>query len=590
MASPDFLEALSAATRAIGADATLRLRRGSNRKEEGTVLPLPPFDEHNEGERQAMRGIADHAALMHRYHNAGLHQKLRPAHHDAAAVFDALETARVDLLGGEHMRGVQRNVAEHAEASIQQGQQDAALPAIFAFLLRREMVQREAPPSLRASIHHWRSQIAQSGEEQLTAMRQTLADQRRFAEAARGLMQHLQLWDQPTPAGKPEKAESHAAEEEDTSQAPETSALEQDDHTPPPSSERREDMSPTPLTDSAMAESLTGEDATPQEVDPRRTNASDGGAHGVEGFAYRMYATQFDEVVTASQLATHQELEALHQQLEQKLPGLRAAASRMATKLQRLLLAKQERSWLDHQEEGLLDTRRLARLVISPGEEGMFKRAQDAPYRDTVVTLLLDNSGSMRGRPITIAALSAEMLAQVLERCGVKVEILGFTTREWKGGQSAKRWGYDGRPQSPGRLNDLRHIIYKQADTPWRKARRHLGLMLKDGILKENIDGEALLWARSRLLKRPERRRILMVISDGAPVDDSTLAANGGNYLDAHLRQVIAEMEAHPAIELMAIGIGHDVTRYYKRAVTLSDIERLPETMTEELTKLFRAA
>jgi cobaltochelatase CobT len=314
-------------------------------------------------------------------------------------------------------------------------------------------------------------------------------------------------------------------------------------------------------------------------------------------FPYHPYTTQFDEVVSAQALASPAELEHLRQQLDHKLTQFTSVTSRLAGKLQRLLLAKQARRWIFDEEDGMIDSRKLARVVIHPDYGQFYKREQDTEFRDTVVTLLIDNSGSMRGRPITIAALSADILSRTLERCGVKAEVLGFTTREWKGGNAYKQWVKDGKPANPGRLNDLRHIIYKPADASWRKAHKNLGLMLKDGILKENIDGEAILWACERLLKRPEQRRILMVISDGAPVDDSTLSLNGGNYLDQHLRDVIARVEnnnllrsgaakAGP-IELVAIGIGHDVTRYYKRAVTISDIDRLGETMTQQLVQLF---
>ncbi len=304
---------------------------------------------------------------------------------------------------------------------------------------------------------------------------------------------------------------------------------------------------------------------------------------------YHAYTTRFDEVVSASTLATPTELEHLRRQLDHKLAQLGSVTSRLASRLQRLLMAKQARRWVFDEEDGIIDSRKLARLIVRCDDERIYKREQDTDFRDTVVTLLIDNSGSMRGRPITIAALSADILSRTLERCGVKVEILGFTTKEWKGGQSARAWAKDGRSGYPGRLNDLRHIIYKSADASWRKSRRNVALMLKEGLLKENIDGEAILWACDRLLARPEQRRILMVISDGAPVDDSTLSLNNGSYLDLHLREVIARVENQLPIELLAIGIGHDVTRYYKRAVTISDIDKLGETMTQQLTQLFTA-
>jgi cobaltochelatase CobT len=339
-----------------------------------------------------------------------------------------------------------------------------------------------------------------------------------------------------------------------------------------------------------MAGGMSSEEAMPQkgeEVKASRETPYPFNHNEKVAQAYHAYTTQFDEVVSASALAGTVELDSLRRQLDQKLVQFQSMTSRLAGKLQRLLMAKQARRWIFDEEDGMIDSRKLARLIIHPEYEQYYKREKDTEFRDTIVTLLIDNSGSMRGRPITIAALSADIISRTLERCGVKVEVLGFTTREWKGGNSFKQWVKDGKPARPGRLNDLRHIVYKSADASWRKSRRNLGLMLKEGILKENIDGEAILWACDRLLARPEQRRILMVISDGAPVDDSTLSLNSGSYLDQHLREVIAKVENHTPVELVAIGIGHDVTRYYKRAVTISEIDKLGETMTEQLATLF---
>ena len=310
-------------------------------------------------------------------------------------------------------------------------------------------------------------------------------------------------------------------------------------------------------------------------------------ANDPDRFDYRIYTVRFDEVVKAEDLCDAEELDRLRSFLDKQLLHLQHVVTRLANRLQRRLMAQQNRAWEFDQEEGLLDTARLPRVVIDPMHPLSFKRETDTTFRDTVVTLLLDNSGSMRGRPITVAATCADILARTLERCGVKVEILGFTTRAWKGGQSRERWLADGKPPHPGRLNDLRHIVYKAADSPWRRARRNLGLMMREGLLKENIDGEALAWAHARLLARPEARRILMMISDGAPVDDSTLSVNPGNYLERHLRQVIEEIETRSPVELIAVGIGHDVTRYYRRAVTIVDAEELGGVMTEKLAELF---
>jgi len=311
------------------------------------------------------------------------------------------------------------------------------------------------------------------------------------------------------------------------------------------------------------------------------------GRNSKQDLQYKMFTEIFDEIISAEDLCDLEELARLRTQLDRQLDNLQGAVAKLANRLQRKLMAQQNRSWDFDLEEGVLDTARLTRVVTDPTAPLSFKQEQDTEFRDTVVTLLLDNSGSMRGRPITIAAICADVLARTLERCNVKVEILGFTTKAWKGGESRDKWLDSGKPQNPGRLNDLRHIIYKGADSPWRRARRNLGLMLKEGLLKENIDGEALLWAHERLLGRTEARRILMVISDGAPVDDCTLSANPANYLEQHLRRVVNWIESKSDVELVAIGIGHDVTRYYKQAVTITDAEQLGGAITDQLADLF---
>ena len=326
-----------------------------------------------------------------------------------------------------------------------------------------------------------------------------------------------------------------------------------------------------------------GDDETPGEA----TRPNSRGANEPRGPEYHAFAPKFDEVIAAEDLCDHDELERLRSYLDKQLAHLQGIVARLANRLQRRLMAQQNRAWEFDLEEGILDPARLSRVVTDPYHPLSFMHEKEATFRDTVVTLLLDNSGSMRGRPITVAATCADILARTLERCGVKVEILGFTTRAWKGGQSREAWLAAGKPANPGRLNDLRHIIYKSADAPWRRARKNLGLMMREGLLKENIDGEALDWAHKRLLGRSEQRKILMMISDGAPVDDSTLSVNPGNYLERHLRHIIEEIETRSPVELIAIGIGHDVTRYYRRAVTIVDAEELGGAITEKLAELF---
>ncbi|MBV8938933.1 MAG: cobaltochelatase subunit CobT, partial [Alphaproteobacteria bacterium] len=428
--------------------------------------------------------------------------------------------------------------------------------------------------------YHMQETFAACTPQAMEKLLAAAADQKAFGVLALRFLQALGWGSVPPSAPVADPAEGNApipmAAEPAGEETGRAGSDARESETSPPSS--------LPGTDMQAPGTGQGTRALPMPRSPGETAAS---ALAAAASGYRIFTTRHDQVLPATALATPAEMEALHRQLEARLPRLRASAARLATRLQRLLLAHQAREWHYDQEEGIIDSRRLARLIGSPLSREVFKQVRDIPFRDTVVSLLIDNSGSMRGRPITIAALTADILSHTLERCGVKVEILGFTTREWKGGMSQKDWIKADRPASPGRLNDIRHIVYKSADQPWRKARRSLGLMLKEGMLKENIDGEAILWAAGRLLVRPEQRRILIVLSDGAPVDDSTLSVNGSAYLDQHLRAAIAQVENSLPVELLAIGIGHDVTRYYARAATLSDIERLPEVLTNEVTKLF---
>jgi cobaltochelatase CobT len=421
----------------------------------------------------------------------------------------------------------------------------------------------------------------------------SLGDQAQFAKFARQIIRDLGYGDQlgDDPDLEDDNPEDPAKADEDQVDQPDStgdddSEEEQDDANPEQSQDKQQDAASAQVSMDDMADSEMGEEAEMPDGEaplepPTPQPVSDADPQ------YLVYKTEYDEEIRAEDLAEPQELERLRAYLDQQLEPLKGAVSRLANKLQRRLQAKQNRSWEFDLEEGTLDAGRLARVIANPTTPLSFKVEKDTEFRDTCVTLLLDNSGSMRGRPISIAAISADVLARTLERCSVKVEILGFTTRAWKGGQSREEWLAEGRPQTPGRLNDLRHIIYKSADAPWRRARPNLGLMMKEGLLKENIDGEALEWAHRRMNARPEARKILMVISDGAPVDDSTLSVNSSNYLEKHLRDVIAMVEKRRQVELLAIGIGHDVTRYYERAVTITDVEQLAGAMTEQLAALF---
>ncbi len=543
-----------------------------------------------------LRGAADTAALLLRYHDDALHRRRMPASQPGRAIFDALEQVRVQGLGSKRLTGIGVNLAALLDYTCRtkgyakaEGRDDTLAADAISLLVRERLTGIKTPALAAPLVDPWRPFLQEQGAPFVHRLVESMGDQAAYAEAAAKLIHALGLLDQDDPSLESDaEAEAENDEQEEKSERSKES----------PGSEGSTSVSMSPSRgtegeeqgiqfDEAMGEDYQpGEGGTaPAGPTMRRPRRPDPPDHALP--PYRAYSTQFDEIVDAAALCDADELSRLREQLDQQLSNLEGVVARLANRLQRRLMAKQTRAWQFDLEEGLLDAGRLARVVVDPLYPLSFKQEKATEFRDTVVCLLIDNSGSMRGRPISVAALSADILARTLERCGVKVEILGFTTRAWKGGMSRERWVSDGRPKLPGRLNDLRHIVYKAADMPWRRARRNLGLMLREGLLKENIDGEALLWAHGRLMGRPEQRRVLMVISDGAPVDDATLSANPGNFLERHLRDVIEWIETRSPIELTAIGIGHDVTRYYRRAVTLVDAEELGGTMMQNLADLF---
>jgi cobaltochelatase CobT len=541
------------------------------------------------------RGAADSAALRLRFHDPRLHASLAPADPEARAVFDALETARVEALGAKAMAGVRANLAELSDARIRgdailraRSAEEVPLATAVGLIARRRLSGEAPPESARRGLKLVEPWIEEKAAAELDSLSLTLDDQSAFARLSRQLLEDLDL------AAAAEEAEDALDEagEEPGDEAVGDEGEEQGESAP---EEGDAEMRAEQAEESAD-ESQAAEEYEPGEDELSESNeTSDTGRPGqtrrnwelAPPTDYKIFTTRFDEMIEADELCDEAELNRLRSYLDQQIGGLHSVVTRLANRLQRRLMAQQARSWEFDREEGLLDVARLARVVVSPGHPLSYKVEKETEFRDTVVSILIDNSGSMRGRPIAIAAICADILARTLERCGVASEILGFTTRAWKGGQSREAWLADGRPAHPGRLNDLRHIVYKRGDEPYRHARRNLGLMMREGLLKENIDGEALLWAHERLISRPEERRILMVISDGAPVDDSTASANGGTYLERHLRQVIGWIEQRSPVELVAIGIGHDVTRYYDRAVTIMDAEQLGGAMIEQLARLF---
>ena len=552
-------------------------------------LPAPPFNLHRD-DVSRLRGAADALALRLRYHDEKLHRKRMPQGADARKLFIAAEQARVETLGCRRYPGAGENLDALLTAQCKAYEdvaerEPAHMASALGLIVREKLSGREAPASAKALLDLWRPVIEQKAGPVLEQLKTLCDDQTAFAEGMMDVIRALDLVDDmDDPEGDDEENRDDATEDQspDTEDGGGEGAPEDMEGT---AADGEGEGEMEGLDQAASLEdqmTAGGEDPAgpprwdspyPENADPRR--------------AYHAFTYEFDEVVDAPDLCNAEELGRLRQQLDQQLANLTGLVSKLANRLQRRLMAKQTRSWDFDLEEGLLDAGRLSRVVIDPYHPLSFKQETDMKFRDTVVTLLIDNSGSMRGRPITIAAMSADILARTLERCDVKVEILGFTTRAWKGGNAREKWVAAEKPPNPGRLNDLRHIVYKAADAPWRRARRNLGLMLREGLLKENIDGEALLWAHSRLIARPEQRRILMVISDGAPVDDATLSSNPGNYLESHLRDVIRWIETKSPVELTAIGIGHDVTRYYQRAVTITDVDELGGTMMKNLADLF---
>lgn len=598
-----FKSAVGATVRAVGGKRELEVSFSADRPiltaDKARLANLPRLPTRRD--IAIARGQGDAMAMRLASHDPDVHRKRAPAEPDARAAYDALEQARVEALGCVRMPGMVGNIHEMLEDRLFRqnfaevsDKADAPIAEALGLILRERIAGITIPPSGNALVELWRSEIQEKAGNSLTTLLGRFEDQDLFSRATRQLLRDLSL----VPDSDLDDSEGEDGEQGDD-QEPERG---KDDEKNPEQGEGEsedaeadEDQTPGQSEETGDVEGSEADFDESQEEESSEAgedspNPPPPGAIPNEfsnQFNYKIFTQKFDEIVKASELCPPEELDQLRGILDKQLENLAGAVARLANKLQRRLMAKQSRSWQFDLEEGVLDTARLTRVVTDPMQALSFKVENETDFRDTVVTLLIDNSGSMRGRPITIAAVCGDILARTLERCGVKVEILGFTTRAWKGGKSREAWLEAGRPPNPGRVNDIRHIIYKAADEPWRHARRNLGLMMREGLLKENIDGEALEWARKRLMGRPENRRILMVISDGAPVDDSTQSVNAGNYLEAHLRQVIEDIETRSPIQLVAVGIGHDVTRYYRRAVTLLDAEELAGALTDELASLF---
>ncbi len=594
----DFKRSTAACLRAISGEYELEVTYGADHAAAAGTrarLPSPPKD-MDPADMARLRGEADALALRLKHHDDAVNNRFVPQSQAAREIFEAVEQARVEAIGAREMDGVAANLSAVLDDSFQRKgidraeKDDVSLVDVMRLMARESLTGEKPPECAQRVIDLWRPWVQSKVGADLEELTRHIHDQDAFAKTARQLITDLDL--DVGDEGVAEDDPSEAEGEDEGGDVDETS-----DGGTRGTTEDGSETETIPSDMQAGDESAEGEDAEEMDLEPGSSDeepANPGSpmhpnldGRNWQEQAYRAFTTEYDEVVQADTLCDPDELNRLRTLLDQQLSHLQGVIGKLANRLQRRLMAQQNRSWEFDLDEGVLDAGRLSRVVTAPLYPLSYKIEKDTDFRDTVVTLLIDNSGSMRGRPITIASIAADILARTLERCGVKVEILGFTTRAWKGGSARERWISSGKPQNPGRLNDLRHIVYKSADAPWRRARKSLGLMLREGILKENIDGEALLWAHNRIVGRPEERRILMVISDGAPVDDSTLSVNPGNYLEKHLREVIRYVENRSPVELVAIGIGHDVTRYYRRAVTIVDAEQLGGTMMEQLASLF---
>ena len=607
-----FLRATAAALRALAGGSQHAVRFSGNQTAitaSEIRLPAPPDNFRPNSNTQTisalgtppittdtnLRGAADSVALWLAHHSDAIHDKKAPTAPEAKLIFDAVEQTRVEAIGAKQMAGVANNLQAKIETQFAQtplappnsdDNQAQTIAHITALILRQELTGAKPPKSVAMAVDLWRPWVESRAGALMQKLRDNINDQNAYAELTRQLIGALETDLGDTASSDDDASEDEADNSTSTEENPNPNGQDGGESSDNPE-EGLDASEDAPSMeggegdgDDADSTAIEGDQAAgPQNSDLPNTRA--------QAELYRIFTQAHDEIIEAQDLCDSDELTRLRQLLDKQLEHLHGAIAKLANRLQRKLMAHQNRSWNFDLEEGILDAGKLSRVVTQPSHPLSYKMESEIKFRDTVVSLLIDNSGSMRGRPITIAAAAADILARTLERCGVKVEILGFTTRAWKGGKAREEWQSAGKPAYPGRLNDLRHIIYKSADAPMRRARKALGLMLREGLLKENIDGEALLWAHNRLIGRHEDRRILMVISDGAPVDDSTLSVNPGNYLERHLREVITYIETRSPVQLLAIGIGHDVTRYYGRAVTITDVDQLGGAVTAQLADLF---
>ena len=590
-----FKRATTATIRAIAEDDELEVTFGQGPpsvRGNRVRVPLPSIG-CDEAEVDSVRGMGDEFALRLRYHDDSVHRSRAPqGTGPAQEMFQWIEDARIASIGSLRMRGVAQNLDAALEVQCQQAafdtitaEADAPLSVAVGLLVRQRLTGRELPPSAENVVRFWRDYVEERAGSDIDALKDCMLDQETFADRCRNILSDLglaaELDEPPDMEESMDDADSmDEGAESDSDATPEDVVLDEDAM----ADENAEGEATMVEMDADMDMDELGAEADPDEA-PLQLPDEDGRIR--MDVNYAAFTEEFDEIVRAEELCEADELIRLRALLDQQLVSLQHATSKLANRLQRKLMAKQNRTWEFDLDEGILDSSRLAQVVVDPMNPLAYKQEKEMQFRDTVVTMLIDSSGSMRGRSITIAAMCADILGRTLERCSVRVEILGFTTRAWRGGQSREQWIAQGKPSNPGRLNDLRHIIYKSADDTWQRTRRNLGLMMREELLKENIDGEALIWAHNRIVTRQEERKVLMVISDGLPVDNSTLLVNPSNYLEQHLKYAIEMIQTRSPVELVAIGIGHDVTHHYARAVTITDAEQLGGAMTDQLAELF---
>ena len=587
-------KALSETTRAISKknDLTINFENEATKINQNSIQLSRISNDNSRNDIIFARGEADSKALYIRYHDESIDQKYAPKGDIALNLFNEMEKARCEAIGGSIYPGAAKNIENKIEKESKkffeksEPNQKFPLQDSLRLLIKKKTLHYKLSKNSQKGLDMWEDFILNESKSNFSKILSSIDNQEEFAKLSRNIIKDLGYGDQ---LGEEPEYDDNADNDNQNDESNESENSDENDNDEQQLPDEVEEL----VSDSSTTDDLSVEEEI-NEVEPQEdTNEEQNNRKKTNSFFseadpnYKVFNNIYDEEILAENLAAEEELAKLRIYLEQQLDQVKGAVSRLANKLQRRLQAQQNRTWKFDLEEGFLDASRLARIITNPTTPLTYKQESEIEFKDTIVTLLIDNSGSMRGRPISIAAICAEIIASTLERCQVKCEILGFTTKAWKGGKSREDWLSKDRPNNPGRLNDLRHVIYKQADVPLRRARLNLGLMMKEGLLKENIDGEALEWANKRLIKRSESRKILMVISDGAPVDDSTLSVNPSNYLENHLKNVISMIEKRGLLELIAIGIGHDVTRYYRNAITITDIEQLAGAMTEQLARLF---